>query len=545
MNKESTLASAVVENVPVPAVKAADKDLTGMDRLTWNVISSWAAHVVFIVAGFIMPRMIDRHIGQVSLGVWDFSWSLVNYFTLAGLGVGSAVNRHVAMYRAAGDKDTMRRIVTSVVYLQVAIGALVLLMTAVSVWVLPWFFAARLQDELIAAQWVVALLGGSLAVQMSFDSFRGIITGCHRWDLHNGLNAGSYALTVICMFVALANGHGLRMIAGIYLLFNLATELIRVALAHRVCPELKIRPRFANWTDARQMLVYGGNTMVSGMTPLILSQATSLLIASHLGPAALALFSRPTGLVRSAQTFLNKFAFVLTPTAGSLLGKGRTADVRRLLSQATRMSVALSLPMVLLMAFQGDIILHLWMGKKYEQGFVLAVLALGSFIPMTQQSVMTILMGLNLHGRSGILSLSFGLAGLGVGVVMINAVGWSLPGAALLVAVPLALGNGVAIAIYACRRLEINLGEYARDALAAPAACILPFAITLLVARVVFHHHLWLAFLLGSGVGALLTAPLYYRYILPGQIKNKIARALSRRFGRSVVSATTSEVVES
>src|SRR6185312_6131153 len=82
-----------------PGGDAAD-DSSGRDRLAWNAMASWAGHFVFIVAGFVMPRQIDRHLGQVGLGIWDFGWTAVNYFILAQIGVGVSVNRYVARYRA-------------------------------------------------------------------------------------------------------------------------------------------------------------------------------------------------------------------------------------------------------------------------------------------------------------------------------------------------------------------------------------------------------------------------------------------------------------
>jgi len=80
-----------------------DIDLTGRSRMAWNIIVSWAGQFVFIVAGFIMPRMIDRNLGQETLGIWDFSWSMVTYFGLIQVGIGSSVNRYVARYPAASD----------------------------------------------------------------------------------------------------------------------------------------------------------------------------------------------------------------------------------------------------------------------------------------------------------------------------------------------------------------------------------------------------------------------------------------------------------
>jgi len=89
----------VPEAAPLPDIErdwAAKEDLTGRHRLVSNVIFNWGGHFVFIIAGFIMPRMIDRRLGQEILGIWDFAWSLVSYFQIVGMGIGSSVNRFVA-----------------------------------------------------------------------------------------------------------------------------------------------------------------------------------------------------------------------------------------------------------------------------------------------------------------------------------------------------------------------------------------------------------------------------------------------------------------
>ena len=64
---------------------------------------SWVAQFIQIAAGFIVPRWIDHGLGRETLGVWDLGWSFVSYLTLLEAGIGSSVNRHVALHRADGD----------------------------------------------------------------------------------------------------------------------------------------------------------------------------------------------------------------------------------------------------------------------------------------------------------------------------------------------------------------------------------------------------------------------------------------------------------
>jgi O-antigen/teichoic acid export membrane protein len=517
--EESGGAGLDTERIPT-----AETDVTGCNQMPRNVLSSWGGHLVFVAAGFIMPRLIDRHVGQVGLGIWDFCWSFVSYFSLAQIGVGSSVNRYVAQYRSTHDVDGVRRVVSSVTSVQIVAGLLALGMTAAVTWTLTLFFRERLGSDTDLASSVVALLGASLAIQIAFDAFRGVITGCHRWDLHNGLNAGSHAVTVAGMATALLLGGGLRSLGVVNLCGVMLTEVTRTALAYRVCPELRVRLAHASWSQARSMLAFGAKSVLVDLSRLLLVQTNSILVAGYLGPAALAIYARSAALVRHSETFVNKFAHVLTPTASALQGRGQHAELRELLIRSTRYGAYLALPMLLGLAILGDPILGLWMGPQYEPGLVLAILAAGYFLPLAQQPVVTILIGMNLHGPVGYITLVMATFGAGLGMITVGLLGWNLIGAALAVGLPLAIGSGALVPIYACRKLSIPLNEYFRRAFVGPIACSIPFALCLVAIRILFGNRPLLAVALGSLAAALVLGPLYWHYVIPGEVRQRIIR---------------------
>jgi O-antigen/teichoic acid export membrane protein len=512
-------------------VSGAKEDLSGRERLAWNVLSSWGGHLIFLLAGFIMPRVIDRHVGQVSLGIWDFSWSLVNYMSFAGLGIGSSVNRYVAKYRAAGDMVGLSTAVSSVMCVQRAIAIFVLLLTVGVTLSLGWFFAARLGAELNTAKHVVALLGASLAVQMGFDSYRGVITGCHRWDIHNGLNAGSYAAAVAGMIAALVMGGGLGHIALVYLIMVSITELIRRQLAFRVCQGIVIRLNNAKWGSIKEMVVFGLKTVTSRMPQFLLVQTNNIMIAGYLGPAALAVFSRPISLVRNVETFVNKFAFVLTPMAGSLQEIGKEEDLREFLMNSSRFGVSLTLPIMLYLAILGGPLLKLWMGDQYAHGVLLMILAAGYCLPLAQSAVITILTGMNLHGRVSALNFIATVMMFVVGVLVIGTVGWELTNAALLVAIPLTVGNGIIFPVYACRKLGIRFSQYVCHILVTPSLCGLGLAVCLAACRSLFEERPVVALVSGLIVGGIVTGILYWRFLLDKELRNKFSVLTKSKLG--------------
>jgi O-antigen/teichoic acid export membrane protein len=517
-----------IESVPSIPSSAGHADPTGRHRLAFNVLASWAGHAVFVVAGFVLPRIIDRSVGQEGLGVWDFCWSLVSYFGFAEIGVGAGnLGRYVAKYRASGDTAGLRSAASSVLLVQLASAAICLAATAAVTLFLPRLFGHRLGARVEMVTPVVALLGSALAVEMSGGTFHGVIVGCHRWDLHNAITAGFHALTTAAMIASLILGGGLTGLAAIYLCGVVAREITRRAIAYRVCPELRLGPAFASWDHVRRLVLFGAKTSVPGFARLVLFQGNSLLVASQLGPAALAVFARPNALFRHVETFLAKFANVLIPTASSLQAQGRTQELSRLMLESTRFAAGLGLPLTLTLAILGDPILHVWMGPRYEQGLVVLILAAGFFPMLTQQPAVTILTGLNAHGRLGIASLASSILGLGLSLVFVRALGWGLPGAALAVAVPLSLGGGLFVAVAASHRLGLSVTRYLRQSYLSPILCAIPFAACLSFARIAFADRPLASLIVGSLSGGMVIAPLTWYFVLPRSARAKAAQLVS------------------
>jgi len=505
-------------------------DLTGRDRMVANVLASWAGHFVFVVAGFVLPRMIDSFAGQEALGVWDFSWSLVAYFILVQGGIVSSINRYVARYRATGDMESVNRAVSSVSFV-LAVMALVIvaLSVATALW-LPDFFGNRLGSHQSDAQWVVFLLGSSLAVQILFSGFGGVVTGCHRWGLHNAILAGTHLVTITGMIVLLLSGGGLTELAAMNLLGEIGGRTVRTFVAYRVCPGLRVRPSLASWTEARSMLRFGGKSFVPDVAELLLNQTTNILVLAYLGPAALAIYSRPRALIRHVTTLVSKLAFVLTPTASSLQATGRGEEIRGLLTSASRWAGYLTIPMILTLAVLGGPLLRLWMGRTYanEGALVLTVLALGNLALIIQTTVRGVLTGLDAHGRVGLANLVASLLAVVLTVVALGPLHAGLVAVALAVTVPLTIANVVYIPLYACRKLGLPLRRYWVDTLRGPVLCAIPFAFCLLGARMVFEGQPVVSLVSGACAGGATLAFLYWRYVLPSSYRTRLQERLFR-----------------
>jgi O-antigen/teichoic acid export membrane protein len=508
---------------------------SGRERLSRNLLVSWTGQLVFIAAGFFLPRMIGDHLGSDGLGVWDLGWSIVSYFGLAQLGINSATDPYVARYRAVGDHRGLNRAMSSALCLQLVVASVVFLVTALASLHVPALLSGSRVSLIGDAQWVVAMLGASVGVQIAFNTFDGVICGCHRWDLHNAIDAGSYAVIVMAMVASLWLHGGLATLAAVYLCGVFGAELVRVAVARRVCPELRVRWQAVDWQEMRGMFAFGGKVFVGAIASRLMYQTASILIAGYLGPATLALYSRPMALVQHLATFVSKLGSMMTPIASQMAASGRRHELAELVVESSRYSALIALPAATLLMILGGPLLEFWMGPTYAQPLLLTILTAGHVVSMGHRPVNGILVGIGWHGTATLIALVASLTCVGFNVVALDVFHMGLPGVALAISLCLLVSDGIVIPAYACRRLGIALHRFLLTVWARPLLYTIPGGAWALTARLFLPS---LASLIVGGIGSsIIIALCYWRWALsPSQ------RASLRAYLAHVALFTTTRV---
>jgi O-antigen/teichoic acid export membrane protein len=469
--------------------------------------------------------MIDREIGTAALGIWDLCWSLVNYISIFVIGSGSSVSRFVAHSQSDSNSNSFARVVSSAFPTQVAAALLIAGLTALVVYSLPAIYGRALGPEIASTRWVVALLGFGLAVQMGLRPFRGVITGCHRWDIHNAMHAAESILSAGAMIFVLYAGFELVGLAIAYLSVMLATDFVRALIAFRICDELKIGRTHWDRSTAIEMLLFDAKTMLSALPRILVGQTTRLFIVGALGPVALAIIARPMALIDHSRTIVNKFAVVMTPVAASLQGSGRETETPVFLVESVYYSAAIALPMLIFMAMYGDHVMLVWMGPKYVNHELLLLLTIGQILPIVQSPVIRVMMGLNLHGKLSVVNAVLQLGGLCGGLVVLHWVGWSLLSSAMLIVIPQLLSS-VAVPYLACRKLGVTTMHFYLHALGKPVLIALAFAIILGVTQQLVGEDPIQTLLIGALAGGITTVMLYWKFLLTVEGRNLVLKLL-------------------
>jgi hypothetical protein len=128
---------------------------------------------------------------------------------------------------------------------------------------------------------------------------------------------------------------------------------------------------------------------------------------------------------------------------------------------------------------------------------------------------------MNLHGRVGLATSMLAVAGGILGYVLVGVLHVGLLGSALAIAVPLTIGNGVFLAVYASRKLELPVSAYA-VALRTPVMCSAPFALVLIATRLMWSGAPLETLMVGVASGAAVLAPSYWMFALPLKVRQRV-----------------------
>jgi len=111
------------------------------------------------------------------------------------------------------------------------------------------------------------------------------------------------------------------------------------------------------------------------------------------------------------------------------------------------------------------------------------------------------------------------LCSVGLTILVLGPLGWGLAGAALAVTLPLTIVNVTYLPLLVCRKTGLSVARYFKATAAEPMVRILPFAICLVIARLVFGSQPLTGLACAGVAGGVILAAVYWLYVLPEKIK--------------------------
>jgi O-antigen/teichoic acid export membrane protein len=357
-------------------------------RIIRNVFSSWTGYAVQVAVTLALTPYVLRELGEVAYGVWVLTSSIVGYYGLLSLGLPDGIRQHLTFAKAKNDYERINRIASSAWVGMTTIALILAALIVPVAWVtsLSLDVSAELAHQLF---WSLILISFTIVSQFTCNVFAAVLLACERWDISNTIGIVRGLFVGGLTYLALYLDYGLIGLAVVTLVCEVADDLVRMLIAYRLIPTLRVAPRRANWPDFRAILSLGLWNFVISIATTLFMYSDAWIIANLLPVAAVTPYTLAARLVGYMQAFVRPTVIVCFPAAAAMHANGDIAGLRRLFLVGTRF-LLLMLTLVLTAAvYWAADFYRLWTKPIYVEGVltspaplfhVLAIGLIGTFL---------------------------------------------------------------------------------------------------------------------------------------------------------------------
>ncbi len=423
-----------------------------------SVFSNWASLAVSIAIAFVVSPIMVNNLGKELYGIWALIISITGYFTVMDFGVNSAIIRYISSSVARQDYQFARAVYSTSIAIFAVSGLLVLLFSSIFGYFLIDFFEIH-QITRIYLFGVFIILSIDFATGLLFSVFQGALIGLQEFRFINMTSIFINCLRSIIIVLALNTGASLLTLAFLQLISSMIKAVCQYVLLLRKYRYLSIDRNAVDRNTFSKIYSYSVFSFIIAVALKLLFYTDNVVIGSMISVSEIAFYSIPSTLLDYTEKFVWALVSVLVPIISSNDAKSDGIGNVQIYIAGTRVTLLVSIPIILSLYFFGGDFICLWIGPEIGERSksVLQILLIGFAFSFSQLIAHGILKGISKHRVLAYILLVESLANLGMSIFLAGPYG--IEGVAIGTMVPLVLGS-FSVAVYSCRVLGLNILNY-------------------------------------------------------------------------------------
>ena len=476
------------QDVCAGGVRAKDPDeavwgrvFSQFDVFARNISMDYLALGVDMAIGVLMLPFNVAYLGQSVYGLWILAASIPMYFSMLDLGYGVAQVKFAAQYRARRDREGLNQIVSTLFFLFTVIGIIAFAVGALIAFNLDRLFQIT-PEQLSTGRLVLLIISLYVAFGFPFSVFGGVVNGFQRHFLNGFVSIATSIVVAIVNIAVLMAGYGLVELVAATTAVRLLAYIGYRANAYRAFPGLSIRPAYIRLSRLREVTGFSAFILLIDLANKLNYSTDAIVIGAFMSTAAVAVWAVASRLITATQGLTTQINGSLFPIVVDIATLGEMARLRRVFLQGTRLSLAMVIPIAIVLALLAEPLVLAWVGRDFSESIpVIYILAAAVIIRVGNSTATTLLKGAGRHSLLAGANLVIALVNLALSIALVGRYG--LIGVALGTLIPLAVISVLVLFPAACRRVELPLFEAVSQGILPSVWPIIPVALLLLFTR--------------------------------------------------------------
>ncbi|SNC74362.1 Membrane protein involved in the export of O-antigen and teichoic acid [Marinobacter sp. es.048] len=348
-----------------------------LQRVLINTGSNVAQLMVSMVATFIMAPIYLKMMGHHDYGLREMVLALVGYMGMLDLGMRPTVSRFASMHNAQNDRESLLTVYgTSLVFM-----TLVGVILGLFFWLWALSFPDILNPEGMEGntKYTLFLLLVGAQLVFLFPGFvcESFLEGLQRYYFKNLVNIFSIVLISVLAYHYITPENALALLALLAAVGTLIKLIIFAAILMRpmvgaIYPNLRLFSR----EKFREMLAFGFKSFIQGAAGKVEKMSDRIVIGTIMSPAMIPVYTIPATLVTYMATISMTLSHTFMPLFSDLDARGEREKSKIVYLLASKLLVALVIPMGVGICLVGGPFIAIWMSGQFDPDLVDAILIL-------------------------------------------------------------------------------------------------------------------------------------------------------------------------
>jgi O-antigen/teichoic acid export membrane protein len=258
-------------------------------------------------------------------------------------------------------------------------------------------------------------------------------------------------------------------------------QVVTVALVRRIAPELDFGWRGGGRRQLQKITWFSGASFAMNASGTLQTKTDEIVIAVFLPVASVTPYALARRLSELSLLLTDQFVKVLMPLASELDALRDTVRLRAVYVLSLRLTLAVLVPLTLILVVFARPILVAWVGETYaEDASLVMILAAAALFRGLSWPAATLLQGMARHHPIAVFSIISGLSNLALSVMLVPLIG--VAGVAYGTLIPTAI-ESMLILPYGLSVMGLGLGAGLREMLLPPLIPAAPMVLVLVAMR--------------------------------------------------------------
>lgn len=364
-----------------------------------NTLWTWTSLIIAFTTALVVSPMMIKRLGAEAYGLWTIAFGVTEYYSIADLGVRSAVLKYVAHHWALGETGALNRTLNTAFVFFGAGGLLILVATIIIAPLGPRFFVVSPEMASMFV-FVMTAIGSTFALVFAMSWLNAVLESVQRFDLSYRIIIASNVVRVSGTVVVLLAGLGLPAVV----IVTVVARMLQCLLVYRA-----FRSFFADWRWSlagvnpqtfKQLFRFSVFTLPSNVSQIFIEHGPAVVIGHYLPAAYVGYYMLPRRLVQIGLELVHGIGSVATARAAELGAKDDREGLLRLGIFTNRYGLLSVVPSTVFLFLYGTGVFALWLTPEFaaRSGPVLMVFAIAFMLgDASQFSSSAMLFGLARH----------------------------------------------------------------------------------------------------------------------------------------------------